>query len=424
MPDVENADGGAAERSQGPALPAHDDERWLTAGVSSVAAASFFSDAGHEIATAVLPSFLTSVLHGSAASLGLIEGVSDALTGVAKLIGGPLANDPRRRGMLATGGYLVTAVATAAIGLASAVWQAGILRALAWASRGLRSPARDTLLSSLTPKRAFGRAFGLERAGDNLGAVVGPLAAAGLVAWLGIRPAIWFALIPGLLAAVAITVAAREARRHHLRGVRERIRLDFSGLRSAGLIRPLVPVILFECGNVATTMLILRSTQLLHVPGRGVASAAALAILIYAAHNACGAIVAYVGGHWIDHAGPRVVFAFGAALYVLAYTGFAWGLHDWWFLLTAFALAGAGIGLAETAESTLVARILPDRLRGSGFGVIGAVQAGGNLVGTVVVGVLYLLVSPTAGFFYAATWMALSVITAAMLRARGGRVNA
>jgi hypothetical protein len=61
--------------------------KWLTAGVGSVGAASFFSDSGHEITTALLPSFVTSVLHGSAASLGIIEGVSDALMGVTKLVG-------------------------------------------------------------------------------------------------------------------------------------------------------------------------------------------------------------------------------------------------------------------------------------------------------------------------------------------------
>lgn len=400
-------------------LANNEDGRWLTAGVGSVAAASLFSDSGHEIATSVLPSFLISVLHASAAALGLIEGVSDALMGAAKLVGGPMANDPGRRRAMATGGYLATAVATAAIGLTVAVWQVGILRAIAWASRGLRSPARDTLLSSLAPKRAYGRAFGLERAGDNLGAVVGPLLAAGLVAWLGIRPAIWFALVPGALAAVAITVAARQARRHHRAGARERVRLNFVALRSAGLVRPLLPVVLFECGNLATTLLILRSSQLLQTDGRGAAAAASLAILIYAAHNACGAIVAYGGGHWIDRAGPRVVFATGALLYVFAYAGFSWGASAWWFLLIAFSVAGAGIGLAETAESTLVARILPDRLRGSGFGVIGAVQAGGNLIGTVVAGILYTVLSPTAAFLYAAVWMALSVVSAVLLRGPG-----
>jgi hypothetical protein len=118
--------------------------------------ASFFSDTGHEIATAVLPSFLTSVLRGSAGVLGVIEGLSDGLLGIAKLAAGPPANDPTRRARIARGGYLLTGVFTAAIGLSSAVWQAGALRAAAWVSRGARGPARDALLASLAPKDAYG----------------------------------------------------------------------------------------------------------------------------------------------------------------------------------------------------------------------------------------------------------------------------
>jgi MFS family permease len=395
--------------------PDTDTSGWLTRGVASVSAASFLSDSGHEIATAILPSFITTVLHSTAAALGVIEGVSDALTGVAKLLAGPLANDPERRGRIASGGYFGTAVATGAIGLAGTVWQAGALRALAWTSRGLRSPARDSLLASLAPSRAYGRAFGLERAGDNLGAVAGPLLAAGLVGWVGIRPAIYFAFIPGVAAAFAIVVAAREARARP-QGSRERSRLQLAGLRDSGLLRPMIPVALFECGNLATTLLILRATQLLHGGSRAVAAAASLAILIYAAHNAVGALIAYVGGHWIDRVGPRVVFGAGAALYVLAYLGFAAGPHAWPLLLLAFALAGAGVGLAETAESTLVARSLPDRLRGSGFGILGAVQAAGDLVATVVAGVLYAAISPTVAFAYAAVWMLTSLLSTSLLR--------
>lgn len=387
--------------------------RWLTRGIAGVGLASFFSDFGHEIATAVLPGFLTGVLRAPAAALGAIEGFSDALIGVAKLVGGPLANDPRRRGQVAGGGYIGTAVATGAIGAATAVWQVGILRALAWWSRGIRSPSRDALLASLAPADAYGRAYGLERAGDNLGAVAGPLAAAGLVAWLGLRPAIWCAFVPGLFAAVAITVAAREARG---REAPRRARRGLSGLRGSGLLRPMVPVAAFEFGNVATTLLILRATQLLHTGSRSLAAATSLAIVIYALHNLAGAVVAYLGGHWIDRAGPRVVFAAGAAVYALAYAGFAVGPHTWWALLVAFVLAGSGIGFAETAQSTLIAQALPDHLRGSGFGALGGVQAAGDLVATVTVGILYTTVSPAAGFAYAAAWMLLSVATAKLAR--------
>ena len=400
------------EPEQNPSKPIRS--RWLTRGIAGVGAASFFSDSGHEIATAILPSFLTSVLHASAGVLGLIEGISDSLTGVMKLIGGPLANDPSRRSRLASGGYLGTAVATGAIGLAMTPWQAGVLRALAWLSRGLRSPARDSLLASLAPKQAYGRAFGLERAGDNLGAVVGPLLAAGLVAWVGIRTAIFFAFVPGIFAALAITVAAREVSRSRASGARA-FRLELGALRAAGILRPMVPVAAFELGNVATTLLILRTTQLLASGTRSYTTAASLAILIYAAHNAFGAAVALGGGHLIDRVGPRRIFAVGAVLYVLAFAAFAVSWHDWPPLLIAFTLAGSGIGLAETAESALVAGMLPDHLRGSGFGLLGGVQSVGDLLSSAVVGLLYALVSPAVGFGYAAAWMVASVIGSAWL---------
>lgn len=92
------------------------------------------------------------------------------------------------------------------------MWQVAVLRALAWVSRGIRSPARDTLLVSLVPRSAYGRATGVERAGDNAGAIAGPLVAALLVGTVGVRHVILLAFIPGLFAAVAIIVAAREAR--------------------------------------------------------------------------------------------------------------------------------------------------------------------------------------------------------------------
>ena len=380
---------------------------WLTRGVAGIGLASFFSDSGHEITTSILPTFLTVTLRSSAGVLGLIEGLSDALTGLAKLLAGPLANDQDRRLQMASGGYLVTAAATGAIGLAVTVLQAGLLRAAAWLARGVRSPARDAMLASLAPPAAYGRAFGLERAGDNLGAVVGPLLAAGLVASIGIRPTLYLAAVPGLFAALAIITAATEARKR-TDPVRRRVRLELGGLREAGLLRPLLPIAAFELGNMATTLLILRATTILHGGGRSVAAATSLAVLIYAGHNLIASVVAYAGGHWIDRAGPRLGFAAGALVYVVSYLLFALGSGGWPVLLIAFLLAGSGIGLAETAESSLVARLLPDRLRGSGFGLLGGVQSLGDFVSSAAVGLLWSAVSPLAGFVYAAVCMAIA----------------
>ena len=386
------------------------DAGWLTPGVASVGAASFFSDAGHEMATSVLPTFLTATLGAGPGALGAIEGVSDALIGLSKLAGGPLSNDPTRRARIARGGYLLTAVATAGIGLTTAVWQVAVLRAVAWMSRGIRSPARDTLLISLVPRQAYGRASGVERAGDNAGAVVGPLLAAGLVGVLGVRHVILLAFIPSIFAAVAITIAAREARRSlSAPSGRRTLSFNLRELRQAGLARAFLPVALFELGNVATTLLILRATDLLHVDGRSAAGATSLAILLYAAHNGAATLSALGGGRVIDRTNPRLVFGCGVGVYVLAYAAFAWEQHAWPVLLGGFLLAGVGIGFAETAESTLVAMMLPDRLRGNGFGVLGLVQSMGDVGASVVVGLVWAAISPTLAFGYAAAWMVASL---------------
>jgi MFS family permease len=382
------------------------EERWLTRGVGSVGAASFFSDSGHEIATSVLPGFLTHTLGASPGALGVIEGVSDGLAGIAKLAGGAASNDEERRGRLASGGYIGTAVATGAIGLATATWQVGILRAFAWVARGARTPARDSLLASLAPKEAYGRAFGYERAMDNLGAVAGPLAAAGFVALIGIRHTFYLAAIPGVLAALAITVAAAEARRLHT-GVRRRFRLELRGLHASGLTRTLLPVGAFELGNCATTLLILRATTVL-TDSRSLTNATVLAILLYAGHNLVGSLISIPGGHATDRFGARVVFGTGTALFFGGYVFFALAGTAWPLLIGGFALAGAGIGLVETAESTLVARALPDELRGSGFGVLGGVQSLGDFTSSLAVGLLWAIFSPIVGFGYAAALMALA----------------
>jgi len=369
--------------------------------------ASFLSDSGHEMATAVLPSFITQTLGGSAGALGLIEGISDGLAGIAKLIGGSAANDESRRRNLAAGGYVITGVATGAIGVAATVWQAGVLRAVAWVARGARGPAKNALLASLVPPEAYGRAFGYERAMDHLGAVAGPLAAAGLVIAIGIRHTIYLSVIPGLLAALAIVVAAREAAG---RGdpVRRRLHFELRALREAGILRALAPVTLFELGNCATTLLILRATGLLH-SGRSLSDAAAIAVLLFAAHNLIGSALAYPAGRAVDRRGPRPVFGLALLLFGVAYLGFSFSTGSWPVLLLFFALAGAGMGLSDTAESALVARLLPDELRGSGFGLLGGVQSLGDFVSSAAVGLVWTAVSPTAAFILAAAWMALSL---------------
>ncbi|TVR23200.1 MAG: MFS transporter [Ilumatobacter sp.] len=384
-----------------------DDVEWMTPGVRGIGTASFLADVGHEIPTALLPSFLTSTLGAPASALGAIEGVSDALAGVARVGGGALADDPDRRRAVAVGGYTTTAVLSAGIGATTATWQVGLLRAGAWTARGLRVPARNALLADVVPARAYGRAYGFERAMDNLGAIVGPLLAIVLVAAVGTRTAMGLSVIPGLLAVAAIVYAIRHTPRpatHERRPIRLRVRPVLRGR----LGRLMVGVSAFEAANVAATLLILRATELFE-PGRDTDRAVQLALWLYVAYNVAATVASPLAGRWVDRHGAVSVLTAGAVAFVGAYGWFAVGPTGFGWLFPAFVLAGIGIGLAETAQHAAVASTAPEEIRGSAFGVLAGVQSLGNLIASVAAGVIWTVVSPTVAFAVLAITMTVAV---------------
>lgn len=387
--------------------PGEPEQRWLTPGVKGIGTASFLADAGHEIPTALLPSLLTSTLGAPASALGLIEGVSDALAGGARFFGGALADDPNRRRNVAVGGYTATAVLSAAIAPATAVWQVAILRAGAWTARGLRVPARNALLADVVPPSAYGRAYGFERAMDNLGAIVGPLLAIGLVATVGTRWAIALSVIPGVLAALAIIYAVRHTPRPSRRD-RQPIRVQVRPVLHGRLGRLFAGCTAFEIGNCAATLLILRATELFS-PGRSDEHATQLALVLYVAYNVAATAISVPAGRHSDRHGAPIVLVAGAVMFAIAYIWFAAGPDHVLALAPAFVLAGIGIGCAETAEHAAVAGLAPDRLRGSAFGMLAAIQSFGNLAASTIAGILWTAVSPTAAFIFLAAAMTIAV---------------
>jgi MFS family permease len=400
--------------AQGEKTDAIERQAWLTPGVRGIGAASLLADVGHEIPTALLPSLLTSTLGAPASALGLIEGVSDGLAGAARLGGGALADDPHRRRTAAVGGYTTTAVLSGVIGVATSVWQVGVLRAGAWAARGLRVPSRNALLADVVPAEAYGRAYGFERAMDNLGAIIGPLLAIALVGLVGVRTAILLSIIPGLLAVAAILYAIRRIAQPADRE-RRPIRLRVRPVLRGRLGRLLAGVSVFELGNMAATLLILRATDLLE-PGRGQDAAAQQAIALYVLYNVAATLISVPAGHHGDRRGTVRVLAAGVACFALAYAGFAATDASIPLLAAYFILAGVGIGCVETAEHAAVAALAPEHVRGSAFGVLAGVQSLGNLAASAIVGVLYAAVSPAAAFTYAAVLMGAALLVLALTR--------
>jgi MFS family permease len=392
------------------------EKRWLSPAAAAIGVASFFSDAGHEIPTSLLPSFLTATLGAPAAALGLIEGVADAAAGVAKLAGGALADDPHRRRTTAIGGYVTTAILSSSIGGAANAVQVGLLRSGAWAARGIRGPSRNALLADVVPPEAYGRAYGFERAMDNLGAIVGPLLALLLVSLYSVRTAIWLSIIPGLMAAVAIAYAARHVAKPAKREHRP-LKLHVRAVLQGNLGKLFLGMGAFEFGNAAATLMILRATQLL-TPSHGAHNAARIGLLLYVGYNVAGTLSSVPGGHLSDRKSAIHALIVGAAAFLVAYALFAGVGANIPLLLVAFVGAGIGIGFAETAQAAAVASMAPEEVRGSAFGLLAGMQSLGNFVASVGAGILWTAVSPSAAFIFLAGWMAIALVAFLMTPGR------
>jgi MFS family permease len=374
--------------------------------VLGIGLASLFSDWGHEAATSLLPAFLAS-LGAPAVALGVIEGVSDGLSSFAKLAGGWIADRPSWRKPNGIAGYFATAITTFGYAFAQ-TWLAVLaLRALGWMGRGSRGPSRDALLADSVAPEQQGRAFGLERAMDTLGAVLGPLGAGLLVGTLGIRGTIRWTLLPGLVAALAFAFLVPTGRPDDKHRAPSFVS-SFSQL-PAGYWRFLTGVLAHGIGDFAPTLLILRATQAL-TPSHGVIRAAAIAVGLYTFHNFVDAAFSYPAGALGDRIGKRPLLAIGYGIGVLSYVGFIFAPPSPAAFALLFGLAGIHDAFQQSLEKSAVAEILPSQIRGSGFGVLATANGIGDLVSSVVVGALWSSVSSAAGFIYAAIFSAIGAL--------------
>src|SRR5207245_4024166 len=186
-------------------------QSWLNRTVLGVGLTSLFSDWSHETATAILPAFLAAIGAGPA-WLGAIEGIADGLSSFTKLAAGHYTDRLKRRKPLAVFGYAFTALATASFAFATHAYQVLFGRAAAWLGRGVRSPAKKALLAADVPPNAYGRAFGLERLMDTVGAIAGPLTALWLLEATchSYRKVFLWTLLPGLIAVASFWLHIRE----------------------------------------------------------------------------------------------------------------------------------------------------------------------------------------------------------------------
>jgi MFS family permease len=380
--------------------------KWLNRNIVAMGVTSFFSDFGHEMATAVLPAFLVS-LGGSAALLGIIEGIADASVSGMKLVSGWYSDRIGRRKPFAVIGYLLTAIGVGSLSLAFSWPRVLVSRVVAWLGRGTREPPRDALLVDSTKPQYYGRVFGFHRSMDTLGAIAGPAIAFFLVKSMALRSIFLVALAPSALAFLTIAFFVREARKQN-REPPTHFLVSMKGLpRNFRLF--LIAVGVFGLGNFADSMLILRATEILS-PISGALAAGSLAILLYTIHNVFYAGLSFPIGLLADKFGKRKILVFGYFLTGLSSVGFIFSIGNLLYLGLFFVVAGIAIAITDAMERTVAADLLPENLRGTGYGTLAAVNGIGDFASSSVVGLLWTVISPAAGFGYGAVLMMIGAV--------------
>jgi MFS family permease len=380
--------------------------KWLNRNIVAMGVTSFFSDFGHEMATAVLPAFLVS-LGGSAALLGITEGIADASVSGMKLVSGWYSDRIGRRKPFAVIGYLLTAIGVGSLSLAFSWPRVLVSRVVAWLGRGTREPPRDALLVDSTKPQYYGRVFGFHRSMDTLGAIAGPAIAFFLVKSMALRSIFLVALAPSALAFLTIAFFVREARKQN-REPPTHFLVSMKGLpRNFRLF--LIAVGVFGLGNFADSMLILRATEILS-PISGALAAGSLAILLYTIHNVFYAGLSFPIGLLADKFGKRKILVFGYFLTGLSSVGFIFSIGNLLYLGLFFVVAGIAIAITDAMERTVAADLLPENLRGTGYGTLAAVNGIGDFASSSVVGLLWTVISPAAGFGYGAVLMMIGAV--------------
>jgi MFS family permease len=320
--------------------------------------ASLFNDVSSEAIFPLLPLFLAQ-LGAPMRFIGLIEGSADALASIIKMISGRLSDRGPRR-VLVTGGYTLPALARAGIALAAAPWHVLTARLVDRAGKGIRSGPRDAMIADSVDPSERGRAFGLNRSMDHLGAAVGPLIASALVALgVGLRATFAVAAALGLVAPVLLALRLREQPHEDEAAAKsEETAVAGSPLLRRGYSSYLAACVLFALGNSSDAFLIIRAAEVgwKNVP------------LLWFFHHLVKSAAALPGGALSDRHSRAVVVASGWVAYALTYVGFGFASSPVQIVLLFLAYA-LYHGLAEGAERAIIADLAERGGRGRAFGL-------------------------------------------------------
>ncbi|SEG19386.1 MFS transporter [Nitrosomonas ureae] len=361
---------------------------------------SLVNDSASEMLYPLIPLYLSSVLMADPRVLGIIEGIAEATASLLKLFSGVIVDRTRRTKPWIVFGYGLAGLGRPLIAFVSSWPWLLVIRFTDRVSKGLRSSPRDALLAASVGSDQRGLAFGLHRAMDNAGAVIGPILASLLLAsQVPLKDIFLWSAIPGAVCLI-IAFSIRESHtvvEHQSKAFDWRL-----GDMPPVFKRYLVVVALFTLGNSSNMFLLLRANEL-GVPEVQIP-------LLWAAVSAVAMLFSTPLSALSDHVGRVRLLVCGYMAYGVFYAGMCMITHSGVLLFLLFAFYGLFMAATEGVEKALVADLAPEGLRGTAFGWFNLTAGLLLLPASIVFGWLYEVVSPFAAFSFSSGCALLAAV--------------
>ncbi len=378
---------------------------------------SLFMDMSSELIHALLPVYMTTVLGLSVLSVGVVEGIAEATASMLKVVSGVWSDRMGSRKWLAVTGYGLSALTKPLFPLASGAGEVIVARFIDRIGKGIRGAPRDALVADATPPALRNAAYGLRQSLDTVGAVLGPLAAIGLLAVYAdnLRLVLWFGVIPAVIAVAILAFGVREPRRVQAgRAAAKAAKAAKKGMdwRAARELPPAFWQVvslaaLFTLARLTEAFLVLRGDQI----GVSVVWIALVTLVLSLAYALSAYPVGLLAARW----GRKRLFGLGlavlAASMLLLGGVLPLGMPGFWL---GVALWGLHMGLTQGLLSAAVAEAAPPQLRGAAFGLyhltIGLMQllaaiGAGWLWQTIGAATLFTLAAALALLCLPALWL-------------------
>jgi MFS family permease len=377
--------------------------RAMPRGVWALGLVSLFMDISSEMIHGLLPVFLTTTLGASTEMVGLIEGVGEATASISKLFSGWLSDRLGKRKALTIIGYGLGALSKPFFAVAPTASFVLGARFSDRIGKGIRGAPRDAMVGDMVPAGRRGAAYGLRQALDTVGAFAGPLIAIALMAILhnNFRLIFWLAVIPGLISVLVLVFGVREPP-HHRNAARAPLKL--SALKSIGRTYWIVVGV----GAVLTLARFSEAFLILRAQNAGLSLA--LAPLVLVVMNIVYALSSYPLGALSDRIDRKAILALGFATLIIADIVLA-AAPNLTIVMIGVALWGLHMGMTQGLLSALVADEAPTDIRATAFGVFNFASGIALLLASLIAGILWEQIGPSATFIAGAALTGLGLLT-------------